>query len=173
MAKRYRPDDRKIRTQWPKDSGRILSGTLQLKKWRGMIVRYFFASRRAARAPSHNRSFTWEQIQQKFESTNPTLKAAQMNIDESRANEITADLRPNPDISGTFDQINPFTAQPTPNGRAEILTSLRIRAAVRLDQLSARAAAQAGTAARERADSRRTSRVPPIRIRKELCFSTS
>ncbi len=25
-------------------------------------------------------------------------------------------LRPNPDISGTLDQINPFTAQPSPNG---------------------------------------------------------
>ena len=44
------------------------------------------------------------------------MKAAQLNIDESRAAEITAYLRPNPDVSGTLDQINPFTKQPPPNG---------------------------------------------------------
>jgi hypothetical protein len=31
---------------------------------------------------------------------------------ESRAQEITAYLRPNPDITGTIDQINPFTPNP-------------------------------------------------------------
>lgn len=46
---------------------------------------------------------TWQQIRDRFESTNPTLKAAQLNIDESRAEEITAYLRPNPDLSLTVD----------------------------------------------------------------------
>ncbi len=55
-----------------------------------MIVRYFFALTACGASAFAQQSFTWEQIQQKFESTNPTLKAAQMNIDESRANEITA-----------------------------------------------------------------------------------
>jgi cobalt-zinc-cadmium efflux system outer membrane protein len=41
-------------------------------------------------------TFTWDQIRAKFEAANPTLKAAQINIDESRANEVTAYLRPNP-----------------------------------------------------------------------------
>jgi len=63
-------------------------------------------------------TYTWQQIKTKFEATNPTLKAAQLNIDESRAAEITAYLRPNPDVSGTLDQINPFTTQPPPNGGA-------------------------------------------------------
>ena len=58
--------------------------------------------------------FTWQQIKDKFEAANPTLKAAQLNIDESRAAEITAYLRPNPDISGTIDQINPFSTFPSP-----------------------------------------------------------
>jgi cobalt-zinc-cadmium efflux system outer membrane protein len=53
-------------------------------------------------------AFTWQQIKDRFEAANPTLKAAQINIDESRAAEITAYLRPNPDLSGTIDQINPF-----------------------------------------------------------------
>jgi cobalt-zinc-cadmium efflux system outer membrane protein len=45
----------------------------------------------------------WQQIKEKFRSSNPTLKAAQLNIDESRAAEITAYLRPNPDFSLTAD----------------------------------------------------------------------
>ena len=48
-------------------------------------------------------AFTWQQIKDKFESTNPTLKAAQLNIDESKAAEITAYLRPNPDFSLSTD----------------------------------------------------------------------
>jgi outer membrane protein, heavy metal efflux system len=48
-------------------------------------------------------AFTWQQIVQKFETTNPTLKANQLNIDESRAAEITAYLRPNPDFSVSAD----------------------------------------------------------------------
>jgi cobalt-zinc-cadmium efflux system outer membrane protein len=48
-------------------------------------------------------SYTWPQLKQKFDSTNPTLKAAQLNIDESKASEITAYLRPNPDFSLTAD----------------------------------------------------------------------
>jgi cobalt-zinc-cadmium efflux system outer membrane protein len=65
-------------------------------------------------------AFTWQQIKDKFESANPTLKAARLNVDESRAEEITAYLRPNPDLTGTFDQINPFTTQPPPSGGANI-----------------------------------------------------
>jgi cobalt-zinc-cadmium efflux system outer membrane protein len=53
-------------------------------------------------------TFTWQQIEDKFEAANPTLKAAQLNIDESRAAEITAFLRPNPSVTGLLDQINPF-----------------------------------------------------------------
>ncbi len=48
-------------------------------------------------------TFTWQEILGKFEATNPTLKAAQLSIDESRAAEITAYLRPNPDLSVTAD----------------------------------------------------------------------
>ena len=65
-------------------------------------------------------AFTWQQIRDKFELANPTLKAAQINIDESRDEEITAYLRPNPDLTGTFDQINPFTTQPPPSGGPNI-----------------------------------------------------
>jgi outer membrane protein, heavy metal efflux system len=48
-------------------------------------------------------TYTWQQLLDKFESANPTLKANKLNIDESRAAEITAYLRPNPDFSTTAD----------------------------------------------------------------------
>jgi cobalt-zinc-cadmium efflux system outer membrane protein len=48
-------------------------------------------------------AFTWQQLVQKFEASNPTMKANQLNIDESRAAEITAYLRPNPDFSVSAD----------------------------------------------------------------------
>ena len=44
-------------------------------------------------------SFNWEQIRDRFQISNPTLRAAQISIDESRAQEITAYLRPNPDFT--------------------------------------------------------------------------
>jgi len=46
---------------------------------------------------------TWEQVRQRFEQNNPTLLAGKLNIDESKAQEITAFLRPNPGLSLTVD----------------------------------------------------------------------
>jgi cobalt-zinc-cadmium efflux system outer membrane protein len=54
-------------------------------------------------AASGQTAFSWDQIKQKFKTGNPTLKAARLNIDESRAAEITAYLRPNPDFGLTAD----------------------------------------------------------------------
>ena len=48
-------------------------------------------------------SYTWDQIRAQFEANNPALKADQANVDEMRAEEITADLRPNPQFSLTAD----------------------------------------------------------------------
>ena len=48
-------------------------------------------------------SLTWEQVKSKFESTNPSLKADALTVDESRAQEITAYLRPNPQFSLSTD----------------------------------------------------------------------
>ena len=48
-------------------------------------------------------SLTWEQVRERFEQHNPTLLADKLNIDESKAQEITAYLRPNPDFTLTAD----------------------------------------------------------------------
>ena len=58
------------------------------------------------------KTFTWEQLRDQFEATNPTLRAGEINIAESRAQETTAYLRPNPDFTSTVDQFDPFTANP-------------------------------------------------------------
>jgi outer membrane protein, heavy metal efflux system len=57
-------------------------------------------------------AFTWQQIRDKFETSNPTLRAGEIGIAESRAGEITAFLRPNPNFTVTADQIQPFPATP-------------------------------------------------------------
>jgi cobalt-zinc-cadmium efflux system outer membrane protein len=57
-------------------------------------------------------AFTWQQIQKKFDAANPTLRAGQLNIDEAKANEITAYLRPNPDLTISLDQFDPFSPFP-------------------------------------------------------------
>jgi cobalt-zinc-cadmium efflux system outer membrane protein len=47
---------------------------------------------------------TWPEIRARFEATNPTVQAGRIGIDESRAAEITAYLRPNPLVSVSSDQ---------------------------------------------------------------------
>src|SRR6202142_2955177 len=67
-------------------------------------------------AGAQPRNFSWEEVRDKFQENNPTLRAAQIGIDESRAQEITAYLRPNPELTGAFDQMNFFSTQPPPSG---------------------------------------------------------
>jgi cobalt-zinc-cadmium efflux system outer membrane protein len=54
----------------------------------------------------------WQEIRARFEAANPSLRAGQIGIDESRANETTAYLRPNPNFSILADQIDPFAGGP-------------------------------------------------------------
>ncbi|MEI9971988.1 MAG: TolC family protein [Ignavibacteriota bacterium] len=55
---------------------------------------------------------TWQQVRTKFDAANPTLRAGQINIDENKAAEITAFLRPNPNFGLGLDQLQPFTGNP-------------------------------------------------------------
>src|SRR5262249_1624038 len=48
---------------------------------------------------------TWPEVRARLQATNPTLQASQIGIDESRATETTAYLRPNPLFSITLDQV--------------------------------------------------------------------
>jgi cobalt-zinc-cadmium efflux system outer membrane protein len=57
--------------------------------------------------PGHTQAaspaLTWEQVKSKFEAQNPSLKADQLSVDESKAAEITAFLRPNPQFTFSTD----------------------------------------------------------------------
>ena len=46
---------------------------------------------------------TWDQLKAKFEASNPALKADADNVDEMKAEETTAFLRPNPQLSVSSD----------------------------------------------------------------------
>jgi cobalt-zinc-cadmium efflux system outer membrane protein len=48
-------------------------------------------------------ALTWEQVRAKFEAANPTLKADEVNVQEMKAAEITAFLRPNPQFTFSTD----------------------------------------------------------------------
>lgn len=48
---------------------------------------------------------TWPDVRARLKTTNPTLEAGRIGIDESKAVETTAFLRPNPQFSMTLDQI--------------------------------------------------------------------
>ena len=58
------------------------------------------ASSKIASAQS---GLTWDQVKAKFEAANPVLKSDQLNVDEMKAEEITAYLRPNPQFTMTED----------------------------------------------------------------------
>ncbi|HEY3739378.1 MAG TPA: TolC family protein [Bryobacteraceae bacterium] len=75
---------------------------------------FFRAALALALLPSgifaQSQSLTWQQIKDRFEASNPTLQAAKMGIDEARAQEVTAFLRPNPTLTLSTDgtQITPY-----------------------------------------------------------------
>lgn len=48
-------------------------------------------------------SYTWDQVKDKFEAANPTLKADTNNVEELKAEETTAYLRPNPQFTLSED----------------------------------------------------------------------
>jgi cobalt-zinc-cadmium efflux system outer membrane protein len=53
-------------------------------------------------APSPN-ALSWEQVKARFEANNAQLRADALNVEETRAQEITAYLRPNPQLTVSED----------------------------------------------------------------------
>ena len=64
---------------------------------------------------------TWEQVRDRFEMTNPTLLAGRLNVEESKAQGITAYLRPNPNLTLAADQIDPIGGGPAHGPLAYLL----------------------------------------------------
>ena len=60
------------------------------------------------------KTLTWEQAKRELDASNPNLRASQIGIQESRADEITAYLRPNPDLTVSIDQVSPLSTPDYP-----------------------------------------------------------
>jgi cobalt-zinc-cadmium efflux system outer membrane protein len=84
---------------------------MQRHPWR-LYLGLLFAAGSAAQNANPPRALTWQEIQERFRTNNPTLLAGKFTIDEARADEITAYLRPNPNITLGWDQLTPFTTNP-------------------------------------------------------------
>src|ERR1700686_312852 len=71
------------------------------------------------------RSFTWPEVRDRFKATNPTLRALEIGIDENKAQEITAYLRPNPDFTLATDgtQIAPYQGVWRPFAGTQVSTA--------------------------------------------------
>ena len=76
------------------------------------IIALFAAGAALAGTARAQRALTWEEVRDRFEASNPTMRAARIGIEESRAQGITANLRPNPDLTFGLDQLDPFTVNP-------------------------------------------------------------
>jgi len=97
----------------------------ELEKWkRRFVVCCPLLVCFTANASAQTHPFTWQEVRDKFERANPTLRAAQIGVDESRTEEITAYLRPNPDLTAALDQLNFFGTQPPPSGGPNIYSPL-------------------------------------------------
>jgi cobalt-zinc-cadmium efflux system outer membrane protein len=98
-----------------KDTRPIRQGGDMQRLLRRLLMGFLFAGCLAevlVGQTTAQKTLTWQQAKEEFEKSNPTLLAARIGIDESRDQEITAYLRPNPDLTVGLDQINPFSKNP-------------------------------------------------------------
>ncbi len=61
------------------------------------------SAQQAVNGPASPGALTWDQVKARFEAANPQLKADSLNVDELRAEQITAFLRPNPQFTFSED----------------------------------------------------------------------
>ena len=71
-------------------------------------------------------ALTWDQVKARFEAANPALKADALGVDEMKAAEITAFLRPNPQATASTDatQIAPHDGAWQPLKGTDLVASL-------------------------------------------------
>ena len=76
------------------------------------IIRYICVGLFVAGGAAAQTALTWQQVMDRFRAANPNLRAGELNIQESKAAEITAFLRPNPNFTFVLDQLQPFNGNP-------------------------------------------------------------
>jgi cobalt-zinc-cadmium efflux system outer membrane protein len=85
------------------------------------LLAAFFAAAFTSTPARAQTSYTWQQVKDKFEAANPALKADAIGVDEMKAEEVTAYLRPNPQLSLLTDgtQATPYHGVWTPTRGTE------------------------------------------------------
>jgi cobalt-zinc-cadmium efflux system outer membrane protein len=76
------------------------------------FLRYVCAGLSIVAGAAAQTTLSWQQVVEKFRAENPNLRAGELNIQESKAGEITANLRPNPNFGFLIDQLQPFNGNP-------------------------------------------------------------
>jgi len=81
-----------------------------MKHFLSRLFVVLFATVALAECSFAQRPLTWQEVREKFETLNPTLRAGEIGVDDSRAEEITAYLRPNPQFIFIADglQLTPY-----------------------------------------------------------------
>jgi cobalt-zinc-cadmium efflux system outer membrane protein len=95
--------------------------TMRKSCWSSLLILLLYGVHAQGQPP-----LTWEKVRERFETNNPTLLAGRLNIDESKAEEITAYLRPNPTLTMVVDQIDPFSGGPEHGPFAYLLTTANV-----------------------------------------------
>lgn len=85
---------------------------MRRRSWRLLIGLSVISVSLAQNIAAPSKVLTWRDAEEKFRSYNPTLLAGRVNIDEARADEVTAYLRPNPNLNVTADDLGVFTYSP-------------------------------------------------------------
>jgi outer membrane protein, heavy metal efflux system len=80
----------------------------------------------SAQHAAAQQSLSWDEVKTRFEAAKPTLKADALNVEEMKAEEVTAYLRPNPQFGVTTDgtQIAPNKGVWTPLSGTFVVPSL-------------------------------------------------
>jgi cobalt-zinc-cadmium efflux system outer membrane protein len=112
---------------------------------------------------SAQQALTWDQVKDKFEAANPVLKADAANVEEMKAEEITAFLRPNP-------QVGLLTGWHADRAAQRSLDSLQGHVRTAQHQLPARARTQAGVALAERQRRHADSQSQHVDLERNLIF---
>ena len=88
----------------------------------GRIAYYALSVALLASSAGAQQALTWDQVKAKFEAVNPALKADALGVDEMKAEEITAFLRPNPQFTLSSDgtQLNRYDGVWTPTKGTQI-----------------------------------------------------
>src|SRR5437899_2831156 len=74
-----------------------------MKRFLNRLCVGLFATAVLAESGFAQKPLTWQEVRERFEAANPTLRAGQIGLDESKAQEITAFLRPNPNFTLSTD----------------------------------------------------------------------